>query len=251
MTSQRKRTTNDPPGNKDGIFSVGPGPDGDGQPPRGDAWESEEAAADFDPAAFEARAPAGETPQAEEPDLFDPASLRIDQDFSAAAGVKKALLAVPVRKPDRSWFVRVHPDPNYRVQTAVIELKEERETYLIAKPIRPELAAEATFRPKMLATAVNRQGVLFLWEVNLPRPDGKADEWSRTGLAALEMATKRWVRVTANMGLGGYDVYEALGQLSEPQWPTLPFKELLRIAFKTRLIDSLNHPVLRRLRGEV
>ena len=184
-------------------------------------------------------------------DPFDPAALRLSQDFAAGLGVKKAVVTVPVRKPDKAWWVRVHPSEDYRLQTVAVELKEERETYLIAKPIRPELAAEATFRPKMLATAVNRQGVLFLWEVNLPRPDGKADEWSRTGLAALEMATKRWVRVTANMGLGGYDVYEALGQLSEPQWPTLPFKELLRIAFKTRLIDSLNHPVLRRLRGEV
>jgi hypothetical protein len=53
------------------------------------------------------------------------------------------------------------------------------------------------------------------------------------------------------MGLGAYDVYQATGQLGEPQWPAVPFKELLRVAFKGRFIDSLDHPVLRRLRGEV
>ena len=185
------------------------------------------------------------------PDPFDPASLRLSADFSASAGVKKALLAVPVRKPDKSWFVRVHPDEAYRMPVAVIELKEDREIHLVAKTLWPDLAAEAMFKPKMLATAINRQGVLFLWELNLPRADGRVDEWSRTALEAVDMATKGWLRVAANMSLGAYDVFAATGQLSEPEWPTIPFKELLRVAFKGRFIDSLNHPVLRRLRGEV
>ncbi len=186
------------------------------------------------------------------PDPFDPASLRLSQDFSASIGVKKTLLTVPVRKPDKSWFVRVHPDAAYRLQTAVIELKDERsEVYLVAPPLWPELAAEVTFKPKLLATAINRQGVAFLWEVNLPRPDGRADEWSRTALEALDMAGKQWVRVVANMALGGYELYTASGELGEPRWPDMPFRDLLRIAFKDRFITDRSHPVLRRLRGEV
>jgi hypothetical protein len=125
------------------------------------------------------------------PDPFDPGTLRLSQSFGAAAGVKKALLTVPVRKPDKSWFVRVHPDESYRLQTAVIELKEDRETYLVVPALWPELATEATFRPKLLATAVNRQGVVFLWEANLPRSDGRVDEWTRTALEAVELSTRR------------------------------------------------------------
>src|SRR5262249_29523335 len=74
-----------------------------------------------------------------QPDPFDPASLRLSQDYAADLGVKKALLTVPVRKPDKSWFVRVHPAEDYRLTTAVIELKEERETYLVAQTLWPEL----------------------------------------------------------------------------------------------------------------
>jgi hypothetical protein len=40
-------------------------------------------------------------------------------------------------------------------------------------------------------------------------------------------------------------------QATEPEWPEVPFGELLRIAFRDRLIESLDHPVLRRLRGEI
>jgi hypothetical protein len=175
----------------------------------------------------------------------------LTQDFVATAGVKKALLSVPVRKPDKSWFCRVHPDPTYRLPVAVIELKEDGEVYLIAPALRGELVTEATFKVKMLATAINRQGVVFLWEGKMPRSDGRADEWSRTALEALEMATKVWVRVVANMSLGAYDCYQAGGQLNEPEWPTTTMGELLRIAFKDRYIDSLDHHVLRKLRGEV
>ena len=48
------------------------------------------------------------------PDPFDPSSLRLDQSFADGEGVKKLLLTVPVRKPNRQDFVRVHPDAAYR-----------------------------------------------------------------------------------------------------------------------------------------
>ena len=65
------------------------------------------------------------------PDPFDVDSLRLSQDFTASF-VKKALLTVPVRKPSREWFIRTHPEDEYRLTTAVIELKEDREVYLVS-----------------------------------------------------------------------------------------------------------------------
>jgi hypothetical protein len=185
------------------------------------------------------------------PDPFDPASLRLSHDFNSAAGVKKALLTVPVRKPDKSWWVRTHPDPAFRLQTALVELREERTTYLVAKSLWPELATEVTFRPKLLVTAINRQNVVFLWECNLPRQDGRADEWTRSALEAVDLATKGWIRLAANMSLGAYDIFTTRAQLTEPTWPEVSLGNLLRVAFKDRLIESSDHAVLRRLRGEV
>jgi hypothetical protein len=184
------------------------------------------------------------------PDPFDPASLRLTGDFAAASGVKKHLLYFPVRKPDKTWFVRTHPDEGYRLQTAVIELKEDRETYLVNPKLWSELAAEKTFSPRALLTAVNRQGTHFIWPCRLPGTDGKLDDWGSSMLEAAKLARDAWVRVTANMPLGAYDVFEATGNLAEPVWPEAPFCELLRVAFKGRMIDTLDHPVLRRLRGE-
>jgi hypothetical protein len=228
--------------------SKGKPPDNSQPAVLGDAHEPAHVNHDFDPAKLESSTDSTPPPP---DDPFDPLKLRLSQDDSANLGVKKALLSVPVRKPDKSWFVRVHPDSAYRLTTAVIELKEDRETYLVAPILWPMLATETTFSPRALFTTVNRQGVLFLWPIRLPGPDGKVDEWSRTALQAADLASKRWVRVTANLSLGAYEVLEAQGQIADPTWPDLPFRDLLRIAFRDRFVSTADHPVLRRLRGEV
>lgn len=178
----------------------------------------------------------------------DLGKLRLSQDFAATVGVKKLLTTVPVHKPTGQEFIRVHPDEAYRLQTAVLELKDERETYLIAPELWPELPGE--LKPVALFTAVNRQGVVFLWPVKLPGEDGRVDEWNRSALEAADHAATRWVRVKANMSLGAYEIFEASGDLPDPQWPDSDFTTLLRTAFKVRYIDSMEHPVIRRLRGE-
>ena len=180
---------------------------------------------------------------------FDPAKLRLSQNFAEKIGVKKALLTIPVRKPGRQDFIRVHPDPSYRIETAVLELKEERETYLVAPEVWSEVPSELT--PKVLFTTTNRQGVLTLWPVRLPGEDGRLDDWNTSALKAAEMAQSDWVRVAANMSLGAYEVYVATGNLPDPEWPELPFAEILKIAFKGQFIEDLDHPVMRRLRGEL
>ena len=59
-------------------------------------------------------------------DPFSPERLRLAQNFNATCGVKKELIRIPVDKPDKAWFVRVHPSEEYRLQTGILELKSER-----------------------------------------------------------------------------------------------------------------------------
>ena len=184
-----------------------------------------------------------------EPDNLDLDSLRLSQNFTAMVGVKKKIITVHVRKPDRQWFVRVHSEESYRLETAMLELKEDREFYLVDSSLWSELPGEII--PIALFTAVNRQGVVFLWPVRLPNSEGRQLEWHRSALQAAEEAMQSWVRVVANMSLGAYEVYEATGNLPDPEWPELSFQKLLEIAFKDRFIRSMNHIAIRKLRGEI
>ena len=179
---------------------------------------------------------------------FDLETLRVSQDFVKDSGVKKLLTTVPVRKPNRQDFIRVHPDSSYVLDTMLLNLKEERETYLVAPTFRNEIPQELTFT--RLALAANRQKVIFLWQLRLPDSSGKTDAWSTSAMEAYEEAKKHWVRVSANMSLGAYEIFEALGNLSDPEWPEESMDEIVRIAFRNSFIESQDHPVLRRLRGE-
>jgi hypothetical protein len=180
------------------------------------------------------------------PDPFNPAALRLDQSYADAVGVRKLLTTVPVRKPNRQEFVRVHPDPTYRLTpAAIIEVKDDREVYLVTPSMAQALPGE--FIPVTLFTAINRQGTLQLWPVRLPNPDGRQNEWHRSAAEAAERAMKKWVRVSANMSLGAYELFEASGDIPEPEWPEFAFQELLKIAFRDRVVDRIEHPLVQRV----
>jgi hypothetical protein len=175
--------------------------------------------------------------------------LRLSQDFGADLGVKKVFTTVPVRKPSRQEFVRVHPDEAYSIQTPVLDLKEERETYIVAKELWPEVHGELV--PKILLTTISRQGALSIWPIRLPGADGRQDAWNQSALYAANLARDRWIRISANMSLGAYDVFEATGDIPEPEWPALSFEQILAIAFGNRYITDFDHVVLKRLRGQI
>lgn len=183
------------------------------------------------------------------PASFDLLSLRMTQDFGSMVGVKKVITTIPVHKPHKQDFVRIRPGDDYQISTAVIEMKEDRETFLIAPELWNELPGEIT--PKIFLTGMTRQGVLFLWPIRLPNADGRHDNWNRSALEAAELAKRKWVKVVSNMSLGGYEVYEATGDLPDPEWPDLSFEEIMRVAFKDRYIQTMDHLVIRRLNGEI
>jgi hypothetical protein len=183
-------------------------------------------------------------------DIFDDLDqLRIGQNYADAIGVKKIISTIPVRKPSPQDFIRVHPDESYHFQTAILELKEDRENFLVSPSLWPELPEEVT--PKALYTSINRQGVLFLWPVRLPDETGRLDPWNRSAHKHAKMAMEHWIKIRSNRSLGAYEASTPTGNLPDPEWSDISFKEILKIAFRDNRIESLDHPVLKRLRGEI
>ena len=66
------------------------------------------------------------TPGQKAPDPFDVEALRLPPSFVETAGVKKILSTVPVRKPHRQEWIRVHPSEAYRGNFATIHLEGRR-----------------------------------------------------------------------------------------------------------------------------
>src|SRR5262249_15965492 len=111
----------------------------------------------------------------------------------------------------------------------------------------PEIQAETYVAT--LFTAITRTGVLFMWPVRVPAADGRVNNWHQSAATAAQHAMRRWIRIRANMSLGGYEIFEAESSIPKPIWPEMPFDAIYRIAFRNRLINSPDHPVIKRLRG--
>ena len=174
--------------------------------------------------------------------------LRLSQNFSQLAPIEKKITTISVTKPNKQKFIRVHPDESWQLHTMVLELKETRETYLVDPSLWPELRLEIA--PKRLFTAIYRENNVFIWPIRLPDADGQLDPWSESALEAVPLAIEHWIRVVSNSAQSVYEVHVAKAELPEPQWPDITFEQLIKIAFKDRFITSLDHPVLKKLRGE-
>lgn len=186
---------------------------------------------------------------ASSPNLLDLSKLRLTQNFGDSVGVKKLLNTVPVRKPLKTEFFRVHPDSNRSINFGFIEIKEESQLFLVSDSLQGELAQDMV--AKTIYQCTTRNGVSFLYPVKLPDEEGRLDSWNQSAREAVDIAKDAWIRLVSNRHLGAYEILQATGALSEPDWPSQSFEELLTIAFKGRIIETIDHPVIRKLRGEI
>ncbi len=179
-------------------------------------------------------------------DPFKAENLRLDQSELQASVAKRLSFTVPVHKPNKQDFVRVHSSKEYRADVALLNF--ERETHLLVPTVCAELS-ESEYYTATLYTAINRQKVTFLWPVKLPGTDGRQMDWHISAAEGAQKAMPSWVRITANMDLGAYDVFQAIADYGEPTWPVQSFWDLIKIAFKNRLIQSVDHQIIQKLRG--
>jgi hypothetical protein len=211
-------------------------PFGANAPPPGAAEASEES-------------PRSVPPQGE-PDPFDPAVLALSQDFAGAAGVKKEWDVIKVEKPSKSRVFRTHPDKARWFKTFLLVLKDDNEVYMTRPDVRAALRDEGTCGEYTLIPCVSKNGTPFLWPIRMQDRDGKWNPWHQSAFTIAEKAQARWCRMQANRDAGcyvaEYDQRPAEAQ-TEAEWPELTPAQWNRLAFQGFTIDSLDHPVLKRL----
>lgn len=182
------------------------------------------------------------------PNPFDPKRLRISQRFGEGLDIKPVIASVSVRKPHRQWWVRVHDDPTMSIETCVLQHEQDQQYYLVDPELAPNFPGEAV--AMALYAAITMSGGLFLWPVPLPNEDGQQHQCHVTAHTAAQLAQTVWIRISWDRPSSNYTVVRARGNVPDPVWPDADLQKLLSIAFKDRFIDSLDHPVVRRLMGE-
>jgi hypothetical protein len=165
------------------------------------------------------------------------------------AGVQEVVTTIPVRKPRRLEFIRTSRDPAmWRETTVFVDEQDRNETYYVPPEMRGELLG-ATKDVTLVLTAT-AQRVVMVWPLTLPMDDGRRNHWTESAREGAERAKDRWIRVVPDMSLGAYQIYQAVGaETPDPTWPEMSPNDVLELAFKGRVIDTPDHPIVRRLRS--
>ena len=178
--------------------------------------------------------------------------VRAKASQQSVIGVTTEYTVIPIRNPKPDEFFRVTPDEGYSVNVNILQMKTDNEWYLVDEDILPGIQLESQLKVMQLYVCVTQNSTPFVCLIPLPDSDGRLNSWHESGHKSMEEAKSFWVRRQADKSNGGYLITKAINaQLPDPKWPSEPLEDLIEKAFDRYYIDKLDHPILRRLRGEV
>ena len=184
---------------------------------------------------------------------FDFESLRISETTPIIT--KKIINSIPLKKPKSGVeFFRIRPEEEWKFTTHMLIIggKGEGEgKYLLNPSLYPEVIETRLLKDVTIYTGITFDGNLFLSEIALPGLEGNDNEFNRTRRIAYGAAETNWVKLQTEDG--SYNTILAVSNLPEPEWPEEPenMETAFKIAFKDQYIDDINHPILKKLRGEI
>ena len=178
----------------------------------------------------------------------DFSKFKIPTTSSGSLVTKKVLMHVPVGKPSKQKFVRVHKDQSHHFECALLRIEDDERPYLISPDIAHAVAQD--IKQFILKLAIDRQGNVFLWPVPPRQEDGNENTWNQSQREIAALAETFWVRLASNRAIGSYEPFKAQGEIPEPTWPDHSFEEILEIAFgSSHVIKDREHPALLKLWG--
>jgi hypothetical protein len=184
---------------------------------------------------------------------FDPMNLGISTDYAAAINVQKSTKAEG-RKPNDQEYFRVSPLAEHRLIVASIADKQDTgKIYIVAGSVLEAVKAEFPrfVRAVQIVIAQTQVGLILAWPVPLEQDRG--GRWHSEHRRAAEDGKTKWTTMVSNTPRAKYDVTSVDNPKPvQVDWKSLPpFAEILQQAFSERLIDSVEHPLLMKLRGKI
>jgi len=178
---------------------------------------------------------------------FDLDSLALPQGFANLTEVKSEVLVVPLKKPGKQTWFATHPDSACWMITAVLKDESEDDSYIIAPALWAALEGE--WAAKALVPCITRQGSYCVWPIRLPDSAGKIDTWNQSALEVVRKNGGQWMRITSDHDTKTYRALLPVSPFDPPAWPE-DLKSMIKVAIKGHVIDSIEHPLVKRLRGE-
>ena len=151
--------------------------------------------------------------------------------------------AIEVRPPLGGEWFRVKPGVERGASTLALRDAGTGAVYLVPRELWPALGAALV--PVCLRAWTNPTGRLAVWPIGLPSLEGGPEVAIRSACIVAELAEMKWCCLRNSPDVSGVILSTRRDGLPEPEWPDVPFIDIVELAFRGRLITSLEHPVVR------
>lgn len=175
------------------------------------------------------------------------ADLAIDQShLEEYTNPAAADSVVECQRPAKGLFFTVRPETGkpWKDRAFYFLLQMEgRDPYIVAPSIAATKTEEDTIRPVLVVRYVTMAGEEGLWALKLNPPDGRSNNWNTSALNILELAESGWVRIVSLRKHYRHQVSRKTFDEVPPKFTDRPFSELIDIAFKDRIVTTLDHEI--------
>jgi hypothetical protein len=170
---------------------------------------------------------------------------------TGGAGVRREQLTIPQGRP-RDTFFRIDPRPEMMMSVAIYEHRAEGrlspDTYILDPAVADQLGRRA--KPALIRVCYCRPSILRLGAVKVPLAErGRPNTFTETAWEACAVLERQWGRIDMNESGTGYDVILSETPWPDPEWRDDSLASLVAKAFKGAFVDSMEHDIIKALRG--
>ncbi len=165
-------------------------------------------------------------------------------ETSGGRTTRKPIL-LTIRTPLKPQTIHTHPSPEYRaIDLHTVRDQATDAIYAVSDELARDLVIEGKIKMAhvCMALTMTEDGVVFLWPVDL-----SPGSLRTSSLAAIQMASEHHIKVCHDEN--GCSAWQRAGSWREPPWPSVTVAEVVEAAFVGRVISSMNHPVLWKIRN--
>jgi hypothetical protein len=167
---------------------------------------------------------------------------------------KEVLTTVRIVKPGKELYIRVHPDPEMEFITYTLGTKDghfpiDPDVFEAIREKVPDFHKHASC--VSLRPYITNKGTISLWPLKRESPFSiGGNSYNLSAFNVADRGRVQWLRVTTDTDRGMWLGFDPEERLPEPTWPTdLTMEQLLIIALKGGVIDSVDHILIKPLRG--
>lgn len=169
------------------------------------------------------------------------------------------LKTIRTQKPNNTDFFRIRPGEEWMMDLPLFAPKGKKggnnKKYLVMPEFHPELEERNSLQNvRFYFGIIWGSNILFLSDVGIKcNEEGVMNSFNKSRHELYALAMEKWISISANDALKAYTASEAKSKIPDPVYPNKPTNigEAIQIAFKDNVIDREDHPILKRLRGEI